>query len=124
MALRLISKPALIGTKRHLRNDVYETCRFLLAEDGLGLTVTDITLAPGVEATYGYDQHVEIAYCIEGDAVIRSLPDGVEQRVVPGTMWIAEKGDRFTFRASVPTRLVCVFTPPFAGHETGFSGDQ
>jgi hypothetical protein len=50
--------------------------------------------------------------------------DGVEQRVLPGLMWMASKADRFTFTASRPTRLICVFSPAFRGTETGFAGDR
>jgi L-ectoine synthase len=124
LPLRFISKSELAGTARHIRNDTYETHRFLLAQDGLGVTVTDITLSPGLEEVYGYDNHIEIAYCIEGEAVIRDNAGGTERRILPGMMWVAEKGDRFSFLASVPTRLICVFTPPFEGGETGFAGDQ
>lgn len=124
MPLRFITKASLDGSSRHIRNDTYETRRFLLAEDGLGVTVTDIVLTPGIEATYGYDDHVEIAYCIEGAAMIRDLATGKEATIGPGTMWVAERGDRFSFVASKPTRLFCVFTPPFEGSETGFAGDQ
>ena len=124
MPLRLITKASLDGTDRHVRNDTYETYRFLLAEDGLGLTVTDIVLKPDIEAVYGYENHIEIAYCIEGEALIRDEKGSEEVRISPGTMWVAQRGDRFTFVATQPTRLVCVFTPPFKGRETGFAGDQ
>lgn len=122
--VRVITKASLAGTDRHVRNDAYETTRFLLAPDGLGVTVTDILLAPDIEATYGYDRHVEIAYCLEGEAELRDLSTGAMHAIVPGTMWVAEKGERFAFRARVPTRLICVFTPAFDGTETGFAGDQ
>lgn len=124
MPMRFIQRHSLDGTARHVRSSAYETRRFLLAEDGLDVTVTDILLQPGVPVDYGYDHHVEIAYCIDGDATIREHGTDQEQRVGPGTMWIAERGDRFSFVAHAPTRLICVFTPPFAGHETGFAGDQ
>lgn len=124
MPVRVVRKGELAGTARHVRSDTYETYRFLLASDGTGVTVTDIVLRPGVEATYGYDSHVEIAYCIEGRARITDLATGDELAVEPGTLWIAERGDRFRFVADEPTRLVCVFTPPFTGTETGFAGDQ
>ncbi len=124
MPLRFITKSALDGTARHVSNAAYETHRFLLADDAVGVTVTDITLHPGVEEVYGYDHHIEIAYCIEGEATIRDHAGGPEQRILPDTMWIANKGDRFSFIALVPTRLICVFTPPFTGNETGFAGDQ
>ena len=124
MPVRVIRKADLAGTPRHVRNRAYETFRFLLASDGLGVTVTDIVLKPGVEAVYGYDNHVEIAYCIEGRAGIADLATGAEAEIVPGCLWIAGRGDRFRFLAAEPTRLVCVFSPPFEGGETGFAGDQ
>ncbi|MBY0518872.1 MAG: ectoine synthase [Sphingomonas sp.] len=124
MPLRFLEKDELRATDRHVANDTYETYRFLLASDQLGVTVTDIVLKPGVDAVYGYDHHIEIAYCIEGEAIIRDHAGGPERIIAPGTMWIANKGDRFSFVANQPTRLICVFTPPFEGSETGFAGDQ
>lgn len=124
MPLKFITKCELDGTSRHVSTPAYETHRFLLAEDALGVTVTDITLHPNIEAIYGYDNHIEIAYCLEGEALIRDHNDNVETCILPGMMWIANKGDRFSFVASTPTRLICVFTPPFHGDETGFAGDQ
>ena len=124
MPVRIVRKADLAGTPRHVRTDAYETFRFLLASDGLGITVTDIVLKPGVEAVYGYDNHVEIAYCIEGRARIADLRGGAEAEIGPGCLWVAERGDRFRFLADEPTRLVCVFSPPFVGGETGFAGDQ
>jgi L-ectoine synthase len=121
MTLRIIRKSELSGTHRHVRNHAYETYRFLLEHDALGLTITDITLQPGVEETYGYDEHIEVAYCLEGQATVTELPNGIPAEIAPGTMWIAQQKDRFSFIASEPTRLICVFTPAFAGNETGFA---
>lgn len=124
MPLKFLRRGDLVGSNRHVRSDVYETVRFLLAEDGMGLTITDITLQPNIEAIYGYDRHIEIAYCIEGSALITDHATMESVPIAEGTLWIAEKGDRFTFRADTPTRLICVFTPAFEGGETGFAGDQ
>jgi L-ectoine synthase len=124
MPIRTIRKSELAGTARHVRNDTYETTRFLMQRDGLGVTITDILLAPGIAADYGYDGHVEMAYCIEGRARLSDHETGKVHEILPGTMWVAERGDRFSFVADVPTRLICVFTPPFEGGESGFAGDQ
>lgn len=124
MSLRIVRKADLVGTPRHIKHDTYETVRFLLAGDQAGLTLTDIVLAPHVRATYGYDQHIEVAYCLEGRAEILDLASGERHSIEPGTLWVAPPGSRFEFEASSPTRLICAFTPPFAGHETGFVGDQ
>ena len=124
MPVKIMRKRDLIGTDRHLKNEFYETVRFLLASDGTGVTVTDIVLQPNAEAVYGYDSHIEIAYCIEGKAILKDLVTEAEHVIEPGTMWIASRGQRFGFRAEQPTRLICVFNPAFGGHETGFAGDQ
>jgi L-ectoine synthase len=122
--MRFIRKKDLLHTSRHVHNDTYETVRFLLADDGMGVTITDILLEPGVPATYGYEQHVEMAYCIAGEAVVVDLSTNRKEQIEAGTLWIAEPGSRFLFEASTPTRLICIFIPPFTGHETGFAGDQ
>jgi L-ectoine synthase len=123
MTIRIIRKDDLAGTNRNVRAPTYETTRFLLANDGFGVTVTDIVLKPGVEAEYGYDDHIEIAYCISGKAVLTET-DGTAHDILPGTLWVADKGSHFRFSASEPTRLICVFNPALAGHETGYAGDQ
>ncbi|MBM3540848.1 MAG: ectoine synthase [Alphaproteobacteria bacterium] len=124
MTIRVIRKADLAGTARHVKNDADETTRFLLDADRADATVTDIVIAPGIEAEYGDDKHIEIAYRIEGAAVPMDDAAGQTHRIEPGTMWVARKGARFRFRAGTPTRLICVFSPPFAGRETGFAGDQ
>jgi L-ectoine synthase len=124
MTVQVIRKHELKGTSRHIRNDVYETYRFLLSGDDADVTVTDIVLAPGVEALYGYEHHIEIAYCIEGKAQLTDLTSGQVFDIEPETLWVARKGSQFRFIAEVPTRLICVFSPAFNGQETGFAGDQ
>jgi L-ectoine synthase len=124
MTIKIIRKHELAGTKHHVRNETYETFRFLLAEDGVDVTVTDIVIHPGIEATYGYDENIEIAYCIQGRATLTDIESNLEHTIEPGSMWVAPKGSRFKFLAKEPTRLICVFRPAFSGKETGFAGDQ
>ena len=123
MTIRIIRKQDLAGTARHVKAPTYETFRFLLEQDGTGVTVTDIVLKPGIEAEYGYDKHIEIAYCLEGHATLTDR-HGTAHEIVPGTMWVADKGTQFRFIAQEPTRLICVFSPAFTGSETGYAGDQ
>lgn len=124
MPVQIIRKEQLAGSERHLRTETYETFRFLLAADHAEVTVTDVALIPDVEAEYGSDQHQEIAYCIAGRAELIDSATGQIHQIEPGTLWLARRGERFRFRASTPTRLICVFTPPFVGHETGYAADQ
>jgi L-ectoine synthase len=114
-------KADLLGTSHHVKNRAYETVRFLLEPDGAGVTVTDITLAPNIEEAYGYEKHIEIAYCISGRAQLKDLKSSKTYIIEPGVMWFARPGETFTFVASEPTRLICVFNPAFTGQETGFA---
>jgi L-ectoine synthase len=120
MPVKILRKSELVGTARHVRTHAYETYRFLLNADQAGVTLTDIVLSPGIEETYGYKDHIEVAYCLEGHAWLTDLATNAKSEIVPGTLWVASKGDTFSFIASVATRLICVFTPPFEGGETGF----
>ena len=97
-------KSKLLGTKRHVKNHVYETVRFLLEPDGAGITLTDIVLNPGSEETYGYEHHIEIAYCLSGRARVQDLSNQEIHIIEPGVMWVARPGETFKFIADEPTR--------------------
>jgi L-ectoine synthase len=114
-------KSDLLGTNRHVKNHAYETARFLLEPDGAGVTLTDILLEPGIKETYGYKDHLEIAYCVSGKAELQDLKTLETHLIEPGVMWLAKPGETFTFVASESTRLICVFNPAFKGEETGFA---
>jgi L-ectoine synthase len=117
--MRFVDKADLLGTDRDVTHANYRTTRLLIAADDAGVGLTDITLEPGIEDTYGYDDRTEIAYCISGDATVRDLSSGEVREIGPGVLWVAPPGSRFTFVARVPTRLVCIFDPPLEGSETG-----
>jgi L-ectoine synthase len=116
-------KSELLNTGRHVKNHAYETVRFLLESDGAGLTITDITLEPDIEELYGYDERLEIAYCLSGRAQLQELGKEEWHAIEPGTLWLARAGEHFRFKAFEPTRLICVFSPAFTGQETGFARD-
>ncbi len=111
----------LAGTDRDVSHRNYRTVRLLLAGDPSPVSLTDITLEPGVEDVYGYPDRTEIAYCISGAAVVVDLETGTRAEIRPGVLWVAPPGSRFSFLASEATRLVCVFDPPLQGDETGLA---
>ena len=121
--MRVIRKDELNGSSRRIQNDNYTTTRFLLASDQAGVSLTDIVLMPGIREAYGYAALTESAYCLEGEATVTEAA-GKREAITPGTMWVAEPGETFRFVAIRPTRLICVFTPPLEGDETGFAADM
>lgn len=118
-----VDRAELAGTERDVQLPASRTTRLLLAADGVPVSLTDITLTPGVEEVYGYPDRTEVAYCISGAAVVVDLDTGARRDVRPGVLWVAPPGSRFSFLATEPTRLVCAFHPPLGGHETGLAAD-
>ena len=121
MSITIVRKTDLFKTSRNIRTDAYETFRFLLAEDGFGLTLTDIVLQPQIEKTYGYEDNLEIAYFIEGRAKLTDNSNTTVHLIEPGTLWVAPAKTYFSFITDLPTRLICIFNPALEGHETGFA---
>ena len=93
--------------------------RFLVAKDGMGYTLTDTTVRAGTRSPLEYRNHLEACYCIAGSGMVIDS-DGNEYPLEPGTMYALDKNDRHFLIASPveDLRLVCVFMPALAGHET------
>lgn len=76
--------------------------RFLLAEDGLGYSLTDTTVLAGTKSRLEYVNHLEACYCIEGSGEVIEL-DGTSHEIVPGRMYALDQHDAHYLVAS-PTR--------------------
>ncbi|MEU6311890.1 MULTISPECIES: ectoine synthase [unclassified Streptomyces] len=92
--------------------------RFLLAEDGLGYSLTDTTVLAGTKSRLEYVNHLEACYCIEGSGEVIEL-DGTSHEIVPGRMYALDQHDAHYLVASPheDLRLVCVFSPALRGDE-------
>ncbi len=106
------------GAKGSVATDKWATTRMLLREDGFGLTVSDVRVPAGSEGVYGYKHHVEVCYCIEGEAELEELASGVLHRIRPGSLWAAEKGERLRLAVKTDFRVIAVFVPALVGPET------
>ncbi len=47
------------GTKGDVKTDAWSSLRFLHQEDGMGVTLTDATLEPGLHRPWWYRNHLE-----------------------------------------------------------------
>jgi L-ectoine synthase len=92
--------------------------RFLLAEDGLGYSLTDTVVAAGTKSRLEYVNHLEACYCIGGSGEVIEL-DGTAHSITPGKMYALDKHDAHFLVASPEEdlRLVCVFSPALRGDE-------
>ena len=108
----------LIDTPRDVRGPVWASRRYLLAEDGVGFTLTETTVEAGSDQILWYKHHVEANYVIEGEGEVENLASGETYPLRPGSIYVLDKNERHRLRACKKMRLVCVFTPALTGGET------
>jgi L-ectoine synthase len=108
----------IIDTPRDVRGEAWASRRFLLAEDGVGFTLTETTVAAGSEQVLWYKHHVEANYVIEGEGEVENMATGEVYPLAPGSMYALDRHERHRLKAFSSLRLVCVFTPALTGRET------
>ena len=108
----------LLNTERDVRGPVWASRRFLLAEDGVGFTLTETTVEAGSEQVLWYKHHVEANYVIDGEGEVENLQTGEVFALAPGSLYVLDGHERHRLRAVTRMRLVCVFTPALSGRET------
>ncbi|NKC13734.1 MAG: L-ectoine synthase [Gammaproteobacteria bacterium] len=97
---------------------VWSSARYLLKEDGVGITLTQTTIAAHSSQTLEYKNHVEANLVIEGKGTLTDVATGTVYKLSPGSMYTLDKHDRHHIEAHTAMRLVCVFLPALAGPET------
>ena len=97
---------------------VWTSARYLLRDDGVGLTVTQTTVAAGQVQEMEYKNHVEANLIIEGEATLTDLTNGDVYELKPGSMYCLDQHERHRMEAKTDLRIVCVFTPALTGSET------
>ncbi len=108
----------LLGTDRDVRGPVWASRRFLLAEDGVGFTVTETTVEAGSEQVLWYKHHVEANYVIDGEGEVENVATGEVFALAPGSIYVLDGHEKHRLRAATRMKLVCVFTPALTGRET------
>ena len=64
------------GTKGEVKTESWSSYRLLHREDGMGVTLTDAILEPGLDQTWWYKNHLEAVYCLEGQGTLENLANG------------------------------------------------
>ena len=108
----------LIDTPRDVRGEAWASRRFLLAEDGVGFTLTETSVVAGSEQLLWYKHHVEANYVIEGEGEVENLATGEVFALGPGSMYVLDGRERHRLKSFTRMRLVCVFTPALTGRES------
>ncbi len=108
----------LLGTSRDVHGPVWASRRFLLAEDGVGFTLTETTVEAGAEQFMWYKHHVEANYVIECEGEVENLDTGEVFALRPGSVYVLDGHEKHRLKSLTRMRLVCVFAPALTGRET------
>jgi len=108
----------LIGSERDVHGPVWTSRRFLLADDGVGFTLTQTTTEAGSEQILWYQHHIEANYVIEGEGEVENLASGEVFQLAPGSLYVLDRHEKHRLKSFTAMRLVCVFTPALSGRET------
>ena len=108
----------LIDSPRDVRGEAWASRRFLLAEDGVGFTLTETSIVAGSEQVLWCKHHVEANYVIEGEGEVENLAKGEVFALAPGSIYVLDRHEKHRLKAFTAMRLVCVFTPALTGRET------
>jgi L-ectoine synthase len=122
MIIRKLSE--ITNTERDVAWGNGQSRRFLLAQDGMGYSLTDTIIDAGSESLLEYTKHMEACYCIEGEGEVEDMAGNVHP-IVPGTMYALDEHDKHYLRARTTMRLICVFLPALRGPERhALSGEE
>lgn len=91
--------------------------RILLADDGMGYSMTKTIIPPNGPQHWNYKHHLESCYCVSGKGLLVNLTNGRYFAIEPDTTYVLDKHDDHTFEALEETILICVFNPPLTGRE-------
>ena len=103
--------------KGQIRTPFWSSHRLLHRDDGMGVTLTDAILEPGLDQTWWYKNHLEAVYCLEGEGVLEDLTTGRTYEIKPGTLYALDQHERHRLRVTTRMRVICTFVPPLAGGE-------
>jgi L-ectoine synthase len=105
------------GTKGDVKTEFWSSHRLLHEEDGMGVTLTDAILEPGLDQVWWYRNHLESVYCLEGEGTLEDLATGKTYEIKPGTLYALDKYDRHRLKVKSRMRVICTFVPPLMGGE-------
>ena len=91
--------------------------RPLLAGDGIGLSLSDLTTQAGASIDLWYRHHVEANYLVEGSAQILDKASGQSHALVPGDMFVIGPRDKHRVSNTHGARWLSIFNPPITGSE-------
>ena len=105
------------GKEKVVANGGARSARLLTKVDGLGFSLSDVTLGAGMEVTLWYKNHWEANYIVSGTGEVRDLTTGENYALAPGIIYTVGPRDRHVVVAAEDLRIISVFNPAVVGDE-------
>jgi len=113
-----IINTATLASARRVEFHAGISNRILLADDGMGYTLTKTVIQPSAGKVFQqYKNHLESCYCVSGRATLTNADTGEKHEIFPDITYVLDKNDAHWFEAHEETALICVFNPPLSGLE-------
>jgi L-ectoine synthase len=105
------------------KQDVYcdgalRSIDFLLKDDGMGFTISDVRCAAGLEEVLWYKHHWEANYIVAGYGLLEDMSTGQTWPMEPGVIYVVGPKDRHRFRADTELHAISIFNPPLLASMT------
>jgi quercetin dioxygenase-like cupin family protein len=105
------------GAEKVLCAGKARTVRFLTAADGMGFTMSDVQLEPGMDQVMWYKNHWEANYVAAGTGTLEDTGTGRTWPLEAGVIYAVGPKDRHRIAARENMHIVSIFNPPLSGNE-------
>lgn len=107
----------ITGTDRDVSDGTWRSKRIILADDGVGFSFHETTIAANSVNEFRYEHHIEAVWIVEGTGTLTNLETGEQHPLGPGTMYLLDGHERHRVTCDEQLRMLCVFNPPVTGQE-------
>lgn len=101
----------ITGTDRQIDTDTWTSKRIVLADDEVGFSYHETTVAAGTRTPLHYPEYIEAVWIIEGHGALHDRDNDDIHALAPGTMYLLDGHERHTIIADTQLRMYCVFVP-------------
>ena len=85
---------------------------FLLKDDGMGFTISDVRCTAGLDEVLWYKHHWEANYIVAGKGLLEDMSTGETWPMEPGVIYVVGPKDRHRFQADTDLHAISIFNPP------------
>ena len=91
---------------------------FLLKDDGMGFTISDVRCTAGLDEVLWYKHHWEANYIVAGKGLLEDMSTGETWPMEPGVIYVVGPKNQHRFRADTELHAISIFNPPLMDDTT------